>query len=191
MSKKRKAWRASQQRKVEAEPAEAAIPPHRLRGFARREWIEARVQEMYQRMVGDSMDKHIRSCMHTADAFDSQMAAAKGEGEAWGPEITPYENRMTGSLLARLQREKRTWQRELRQMIERALDEEAALEAEEAAMEPKKEETRARRASDGCAYEKSNEAGPDEASENDGARVAEDDPHAIGTGGPTRATPAT
>jgi hypothetical protein len=118
------------------------------------------------------------------------MAAAKGEGEAWGPEITPYENRMTGSLLARLQREKRTWQRELRQMIEQALDEEAALEAEEAAMEPKKEEAGARRASDGCAHEKSNEAGPDDASADSETRGSGQVAGALRTGEGTRATVA-
>jgi hypothetical protein len=178
MSKKRKAWRASQQRKVEAAPehTEAEIPPHRLRGLARREWINQQVEKMYAQMVGDSIDVAIRACRHTADAFNSQMAEVRGEGEAWGPDVSVYESRMTGSLLARLQREKRTWLREMRQQVEEALAEEAAMEAE-------KEEAGARRASDGYPHEETEDA-QTEAPMHNKVRGAD----ALSTGEATRAT---
>ena len=163
MSKKhRKAWRASVQRENAAatttqsdtNDAPRETPPHQLRGRARQQWIEQQVQEMDRQRVGDTIDLLIDSCSRTSAAFISQMKEAKGEGEAWGPDVTPYENRMTGSLIARLLREKRTWLRDFRQQIEQALADEAAMEAEEAA----DEETGAPSASDGLANAKDNQA---------------------------------
>jgi hypothetical protein len=155
MSKKnRKAWRASVQKGTVAvsagdnsknleAPSGGNCPtaPHKLRGLARRDWIDQQAQEMYDRRVGPTIDLLIEASLRTVAAFDSQMKAAKGEGEAWGPDVNPYEHRMTGSLIARLLREKRTWLREYRQRIERALEEEAALEEADAASEPQEATT--------------------------------------------------
>jgi len=137
MSRKHhKKWRAKvRQAAAQARQPEVQLRPHQLRGMARREWIERQVQAYYEMRVGDTIDLLIRSCKHTAVAFDSQMKAAQGEGEGFGPDVSPYENRMTGALIGRLLREKRTWLREMRKEIEQALDDEAALEAEQAEAE--------------------------------------------------------
>jgi hypothetical protein len=136
MSRKHnKKWRAKVQQAAQATRPEPQLKPHQLRGMARREWIEQQAQAYYELRVGDTIDLLIRSCKHTAVAFDSQMKAARGEGEGFGPDVSPYENRMTGALIGRLLREKRTWLREMRKEIEQALDDEAAWEQEQAEAE--------------------------------------------------------
>jgi hypothetical protein len=135
MSKKRrKGWRASVQRQSNnADAGRRAQPPrpHRLRGMARREWIDARAMEMYQRECAINIDMFVETCELTSGLYAQQVKAARERTEAWGPDVSPYENRMSGSLAARLLREKRTWLRDCRQRIEQALEDEATYEEEQ------------------------------------------------------------
>jgi hypothetical protein len=68
-------------------------------------WENAR--RLYRLTGGDSIDMQIAALDRTQDAYRSQMDAAemmqskKGVG-AWGPNVNPYESRMTASTAARL-----------------------------------------------------------------------------------------
>ena len=135
MSKKRrKPWRGP--RADQPQPVHhAELKPYQLRGMARREWIDARALEMFERECGTDLAQFVRTCQLTCELYEQQVQANLESADARGPDVTPYENRMSGSLAARLLREKRTWLRDCRQRIEQALEDEAAA-AEEQAEEP-------------------------------------------------------
>ncbi|MCA8914685.1 MAG: hypothetical protein KDB90_04670 [Planctomycetes bacterium] len=100
--------------------------------MARREWIDARALEMFERECGADIGRFVRTCQLTCELYEQQVQANLENADARGPDVTPYENRMSGSLAARLLREKRTWLRDCRQRIEQALEDEAAAEEEQA-----------------------------------------------------------
>jgi hypothetical protein len=144
MSKKhRKAWRAKIQG-VEATPKPAHEQPWQLRGRARREYIEAQARALYEQEGHDALDLSIRNGQLTLEAFESQMNESRGEGQAWGPDVSVYEARMNRSLQERLLRLRRTMMRDYRQMIERELQEEheMAEEASEADIQSSEEPAR-------------------------------------------------
>jgi hypothetical protein len=164
MSKKRrKGWRASVQRQNNNDTGRRAEPrPHQLRGLARREWIDKRAQEMFEQECGADLAQFLRTCQLTSALYEQQVKAIMEDAEAPGPNVTPYENRMSGSLAARMLREKRTWLRDCRQRLEEALQDEAEFE-EEHAEAP--QETGARSASDGLSPDSWMQPDPEAATE--------------------------
>ncbi|MBZ0137326.1 MAG: hypothetical protein K8I27_13250 [Planctomycetes bacterium] len=77
-------------------------------GKVRRRQVRARAYDLYVGLSGDVLDLQLRNAGHKARAFAAQIKGAEvsaPEG-AWGPTITPYEDRMSGSLVARLIKEK-------------------------------------------------------------------------------------
>lgn len=149
MSRKhRKAHRASVQRALHQPQPAVELLPHQLSGMARVQWIETQAFEMFNRLCGANIDKMVRTCEMTAALYEQQVNAVTTGGEPVGPDVSPYEHRMSGSLMARLLREKRTWLRDCRQIIEDALAEDARREAEATENEPEEAESPAGQATE-------------------------------------------
>ena len=77
-------------------------------GKVRRRQVRARAYDMYVAMGGKTIEQQLRNIHHRSRAYSSQLKASeKGMHEGgWGENVTHYEDRMSGSLLARLIKEK-------------------------------------------------------------------------------------
>ncbi|MBZ0136204.1 MAG: hypothetical protein K8I27_07520 [Planctomycetes bacterium] len=93
--------------------------------------------DYYEFMGGDVIDMKINNERAKCRAFASQMRVAEGRDHfndgAWGPNITPYEERMGGALIARLIKQKDALLEKYKLMMKESLDEqyEISEEAEE------------------------------------------------------------
>jgi hypothetical protein len=94
-------------------------------GKVRRRQIRARAYDLYRALGGDVIDQQLRNAGFKARAFAVQMRAAEtGQSElVYGPDITVYEDRMSGGLVARLMK--------LKQALLKQCQEEAKMDAEE------------------------------------------------------------
>jgi hypothetical protein len=82
-------------------------PDKKARSFNELQRIHQMAEKLYHLTGGESIDMQIAALDRTQDAYRSQMDAAEmmksdvGAG-AWGPNVNPYEARMTASTAAKL-----------------------------------------------------------------------------------------
>ena len=118
--KKRKAKLRPEKPSVAApagdKPAETKLDPFAV--AARRAAIEAAAWDLYIAEGGDAIEQAIRNGELTAEAYASQMRAARDGSKEWGPNITPYEDRMNRGLQLRLIKERNQWLQDCRERIE-------------------------------------------------------------------------
>jgi hypothetical protein len=104
--KKRKAQLRARQQATHAEPRPSQTE------------IERMAYELFINEGGETLEVVIRTCQATSECYEAQMQAARKDGDGWGPDISPREARMSGSLLLRTIKEKRQWLKDCRQRIE-------------------------------------------------------------------------
>ena len=122
---KRKAARRKGDAKAEQNPqahhSDDATQAARLKAlndiaeFEREVYRQA--HELYLAEGGHEIELMLETGQLTGSAYRSQIRADKEGGRGWGPNITPYEDRMTRSLQIKLMREKREWIESCRQKI--------------------------------------------------------------------------
>ncbi|MCA8913291.1 MAG: hypothetical protein KDB82_16450 [Planctomycetes bacterium] len=80
--------------------------------------IDRMAYELFLQEGGETLEVIIHTCQATSELYEAQMKAARDKGNGWGPDVSPREARMSGSLLLRTVKEKRQWLKDCRQRIE-------------------------------------------------------------------------
>lgn len=108
-------------------------PKKRPRNYTQHD-IRKLAYDYYEYMGGDVIDMHINNARAKCRAYASQMRVAEGRDHfnrgAWGPNVTYYEERMTGALMARLIKQKDELLEKYAAMMEKSLAEQYELQDE-------------------------------------------------------------
>ncbi len=93
-------------RRLDDAAADAPFDPTQPPPGMTRMIFHATVERVYLEYGGEVLDIAIANTLAKLRAFKSQIDAHEWGGESWGPVITPWEDRMTASMLLKLKRER-------------------------------------------------------------------------------------